>query len=312
MTWSTRGTIRIRRRGQRLEAWAPAKLNLFLEVLAKRPDGYHELETLMVPVTLFDTLELEEDPTGRIEFSSQVVPGLQAAGTSTAVLPEGAENLVVRAIRLLRQRSGTSSGAVVRLTKRIPIAAGLAGGSSDAAAALAAARRLWRLPRSDALLHELAAELGSDVPFFLGGGSAVCRGRGERIEPASSGAPLHVVIVSPPAGLATAEVFRHCRPAEAAHRVVPLAQALARGDVVEVGRRLFNRLQAPAEQLSGWVGRLRNEFDRLDLPGHQMSGSGTSYFGLCRHAAQARRVAGWLRARGIGKVYAAQTAAGCW
>ena len=144
---------------------APAKLNLFLEVLGKRADGYHELATLMVPIRLFDTLSFEPTPAvaGRpapIEFS------LRACDPASRV-PADSSNLVVRALDLLRERSGCESGAKVELFKRIPTAAGLGGGSSDAAAALRVANRAWQIRWETEKLSSLAAELGSDVPFFL-------------------------------------------------------------------------------------------------------------------------------------------------
>ena len=111
-----------------LEVWAPAKLNLFLEILNKRSDGFHELETLMVPIDLFDTLYFEETSTGRVELSVQEALGRRSQQACGDVLPEGADNLVVRALRLLQERTGCGRGLSVRLTKRIPLAAGLAGG----------------------------------------------------------------------------------------------------------------------------------------------------------------------------------------
>jgi 4-diphosphocytidyl-2-C-methyl-D-erythritol kinase len=118
---------------------------------------------------------------------------------------------------------------------------------------------------------------------------------------------LHVVVVRPPAGLATAEVYRQCQPAEQPRSVQPLLAAARCGDAASLGRRMFNRLQPAAERLSPWIGRLRHAFDRLDCLGHQMSGSGTSYFGIFRHAGQARSEASRLRAAGLGAVFQAVT-----
>jgi 4-diphosphocytidyl-2-C-methyl-D-erythritol kinase len=187
----------------------------------------------------------------------------------------------------------------------------LGGASSDAAAALVAANRLWRLDWPRRRLAEVAAEVGSDVPFFLHGGAAICRGRGERLEAVTLREPLHVVVVRPPAGLATAEVYRHCRPAKSPGRLESLLAAAHRGQTAAVGRALFNGLQAAAEQLSPWIGRVRAAFRRTDCCGHQLSGSGTSYFGICRHARHARHVAGQLRAAGVGAVFRATTLSAC-
>ena len=191
--------------------------------------------------------------------------------------------------------------------KRIPAAAGLGGGSSDAAAALVAANLGWKLGLSDAELAAAAAQLGSDVPFFLSGGPAVCRGRGERIEPVEELGALDFVVARPPAGLATAAVYDACRPAERPRVLAPLLEALGGGDRSRAGKLLWNRLQPAAERLSPWIARLREAFAKEDFLGHRMSGSGTAYFGLCRHARQARRLARRLLAGGVGGVFAVQT-----
>src|SRR3972149_2907718 len=223
---------------------APAKLNLFFEVLARRDDGYHEIETLVYPINLYDTLFFKEDASGQIKFGLERVSGVWGPkGSGLGEVPLGADNLVVRAAELLRRRCGAPRGAVVRLVKRIPSAAGLGGGSSDAAAALAAANAAWGLGRSAAQLGSLAAELGSDVPSFFAGGPAVCRGRGEQVQAAGDLGMLHFVVVRPPVGLSTAEVYETCRPAAPPRPPAPLLDALAPGDVGPGGRVVFNRLE---------------------------------------------------------------------
>jgi 4-diphosphocytidyl-2-C-methyl-D-erythritol kinase len=287
-----------------VEVLAPAKLNLFLEVLGKRPDGYHEIETLMVPVSLYDHLSFEGGTNARIAFLGQWANRGWGGGSANChPIPQGADNLVVKAVELLRRRAGTDAGATIRLVKRIPMAAGLGGGSSDAAAALVAANAAWRLGYSARELMPLAAELGSDVPFFLAGGAAMCRGRGERVEPLGPRALSHFVIVQPPEGLATADVYRQCRPADSPRTCGTLVEALRRGDVRAAGRALHNALQPAAELLSPWIHRMKEDFGRLKLAGHQMSGSGTSYYGLCASAAQARRAGAQLRSLGWRNVY---------
>ena len=294
--------MHVRRAGQHVEVSAPAKLNLFLEVLAKRPDGFHEIETVMAPVALYDGLVLkaEADPAIRLECEQLAVAG-DLSTTQNQLVPTGPDNLIVRALEALRKQAGIERGASVRLTKRIPLAAGMAGGSTDAAAALAAANEAWDLHWPDERLAEIAATLGSDIPFFFARTSALCRGRGEQIEPLAALVPLDFVVIAPPAGLSTADVYRACRPAAEPRRAADLVAAWRNGDKVAVGRLLHNRLQEPAERLCDWIARLHAEFDRFDCLGHQMSGSGTSYFALCRDARQARRIASALAARGWGR-----------
>jgi 4-diphosphocytidyl-2-C-methyl-D-erythritol kinase len=287
--------------GAEVVVHAPAKLNLFFEVLGRREDGYHEVETLVAPIALYDTLYFQGDTDGELRLTCQRVSGPWGADpTWLGDFPEGDQNLVVRAVNLLRRRTGVRRGGTLRLAKRIPTAAGLGGGSSDAAAALAAANAAWGLGWSWQELAQLGAELGSDVPLFFARGPAICRGRGERVEPVAAIGLLHFVVVRPPAGLSTAAVYGACRPAATAANLQPLVKALVEGRLEEAGRRLFNRLEPAAETLTPWIRRLRAEFDRTDCAGHQMSGSGTCYFGLCRHARHARRIARRLQARGIG------------
>lgn len=286
---------------------APAKLNLFFEVLAKRGDGYHEIETLVYPINLFDTLYFSEDSTRQINLGCRRVSGVWGRrGEALGNVPPGPENLVVRAVELLRRRAGGSDGGTLRLVKRIPSAAGLGGGSSDAAAALTLANDAWGLGWSPAQLSRLGSELGSDVPSFFARGPAVCRGRGEQVEPVAGLGLLHFVVVRPPAGLSTADVYRACRPGREARPLGPLLDALAQGNLAAAGRFLFNRLESAARKLSPWIDRLRAEFERTDCLGHQMSGSGTCYFGLCRHARHARRVAKRVQAKGLGIAFAAR------
>lgn len=298
--------MHVRRSETGLEVWAPAKLNLFLEVLSKRPDGFHEIETLMCPISLYDTLFFRPDDSGRVTFSARAV-GQQPSGAAGDDLPSGSENIVVRAVELLRARAPARCGADVQLIKRIPIAAGLAGGSSDAAAALVAANLGWQLGLSTAELAQSAARLGSDVPFFLERGAAICRGRGERIERLAGLPTMHVVVVRPPEGLSTADVYRACRAAAEPRRADLLVTALRRGETGKMDHVLHNALEAAATTLSPWIQRLKARFARFDLAGHQMSGSGTSYFGICRHQRHARRLAGQLRAEGLGRVFCVRT-----
>ena len=140
---------------------APAKLNLFFEVLAKRSDGYHEIETLMCPIDLYDTLHFQEDPSGALELRCRRVFGAsRLRGGGLCEVPEGPDNLVMRAVELVRRRSGVRRGAKLRLVKRIPVAAGLGGGSSDAAAALVAANEGWQLGRSREELARVGRRVG--------------------------------------------------------------------------------------------------------------------------------------------------------
>jgi 4-diphosphocytidyl-2-C-methyl-D-erythritol kinase len=265
--------------------WAPAKVNLYLEVLAKRSDGYHEIATLMVAVNLYDTLEFKEDTSGAIQLHCDHPD-----------LTPGPDNLVWRAATLLQQRTGCHRGAQIRLVKRIPLAAGLAGGSTDAAATLAGLNRLWQLGHTPAQLAALGAELGSDVAFFFDATPAAwCTGRGEHVTPWALGRALWLVLACPPVGLSTADVYRGVTVPDQPLTGVEIRQAAADGNVEELGRRLHNRLQPVAERLCPTIARYRARLEQLHPAGQLMSGSGSSLFALCRDHRQAQRIARELR-----------------
>ncbi len=174
---------------------SPAKINLFLEVIGRRPDGFHEIETVMLQIGLYDEVRLERRQAG-ITLS---VEG--------AALPLGEENLACRAARLLLDEAG-GGGLSISLRKRIPVGGGLGGGSSNAAAVLAGMNRLYDLGHSAGELRALAARLGSDVPFFLGSGLALATGRGEVLRPLRPWAEHWVVIANPGVAISTAWAYR--------------------------------------------------------------------------------------------------------
>ena len=270
--------------GPALVVRAPAKVNLFLEVLRRRDDGYHDLATLMVAVGLYDTLELREDAAGAVSLRCD-----------RPDLSTGPDNLIRRAAELVRQEAGLTRGVAVRLWKRVPLAAGLAGGSSDAAATLAGLNRLWRLGWDRARLAELGARLGSDVAFFFSAPAAWCTGRGEIVEPLTPARPLDFVLVCPPAGCSTAEVFRGLTVPTEPLPGDEVRRAAAEGDVETLGRLLFNRLQPAAERLCPPVAALQRELAALGPAGTLMSGSGSTVFALCRRPGEALRIARALR-----------------
>jgi 4-diphosphocytidyl-2-C-methyl-D-erythritol kinase len=299
-------------------ARAPAKLNLFLDVLGARGDGFHDLETLMVPVRLADQVGFTPIPAapdgtpGEIVFNVRTCWPVRPPPQRMDV-PIGPDNLIVKSLELFRQRNGCALGARVQLLKHIPMAAGLGGGSSNAAAALQLANRSWQINWSEERLSSLAADLGSDIPFFLSSGAAICRGRGERVERLPPLPPIYFVIVKPAEALSAGDVYR-------AHDSLPEPESrVARGQINrlianlylggwrDVGMWMHNRLQAAASRLSPCVEKLRRIFSELDFVGHQLTGSGSAYFGVCRHAQHARRLASILRSRQLGLVYATRS-----
>ena len=250
---------------------APAKLNLFLHVTGRRPDGYHLLQSVFMLIDWCDTLHFELRTDGRITRSDL------ATGPGD---PLPAEDLVVRAAKALQSATGTSLGVHIGLEKRIPSQAGMGGGSSDAASCLLALQRLWgvRLPPDG--LRALALKLGADVPFFLCGGNAWVEGVGDQITPLAL-PPARFVVVKPPAGLPTDAIFR----APGLNRDTKTATiqgfaANANGHVYEFGH---NDLQPVAQALCPQVGQSLDWLSMQHLKG-RMTGSGSAVFAHLPHA----------------------------
>jgi 4-diphosphocytidyl-2-C-methyl-D-erythritol kinase len=266
-----------------LVAVAPAKINLTLEIVGKLANGYHALESLMLAVDWFDTLEFRR--TDRELSLVCDAPGV----------PCDSRNLMWKAAEALRQQVGVSHGVAMRLTKRIPHEAGLGGGSSDAATTLLALNQLWSLQLSVAELATIAATVGSDVAFFLSAPAAWCTGRGEIVTPVSVGRTLDIVIVKPNRGLSTKLVYdRLVLPSPPIDRQVA-CEALRTGDVMGLSRLVMNRLEESAFGLEPSVAKLCERLRQLHPLVAQMSGSGSAVFALCRDAEEATRIATAIR-----------------
>ena len=257
---------------------AGVKINLSLRVGPRRPDGYHELATVLARVPVGDSLELEPAEATRVD-----APGLP-----------GGDTLVERALELLAIRAGHGAGWHVRIEKLAPVGAGLGGGSADAGAALRLANATLPVPLAPGELAALAAEVGSDVPFFASGlGAALARGRGERLEPCPLRAPAWVLLAWPGQELSTAEVYARYRPVAAAgERVTGLvAEPFGTTDAGRLAALVENDLGPAAEELCPSTGALRMKLLACDALAAAVSGSGSAVFGLfaAEDAARAAR-----------------------
>ncbi len=282
-------------------ALAPAKVNLHLRVLGKRDDGYHSVDTLIAPVALYDELSVSVDH----QCSRLRLEVVDPLGRPVPAVPSDHRNLVVQALKALREEFGVTDGAKAVLVKRIPSQAGLGGGSSDAAAALTTGARAWGINASNETLSQLGAKLGSDVPAFFAGSAARCFGRGEHFQPVTTpSAPC--VLVQPPVGLATADVYRACRPNPDAPTVDALLDALRRGDMRRLAASLYNGLQHAAERLTWRIEHSLDAMRRVGLTAAMMTGSGSACFAIATSERSARRAAAILRAQGIGWTHATQ------
>ncbi len=258
---------------------ASAKVNLVLEVLGKRDDGYHEIATVFQAVDLADRVTLQEADVFELDTTSPEVP---ADGT----------NLAMKAAVALRDAARVDRGVRITLDKRIPVAAGLGGGSSDAAAVLLGLNRLWGLRWRAEKLADVAVRLGMDVPFFLGTrGAAVGTGRGERLD-AMAGVGHSFVLVNPGDGISTAETYRGVTPAmySDGSRARAMAQALATGRPPRVAANLYNALEAVVAPRCPAIRRMEAALTAAGALGTIMSGSGPTVFGIARSFEHARQI----------------------
>ncbi len=254
---------------RRVRVTAYAKVNLSLEVLGKRPDRFHEVRTVMQSISLGDELTMEESEDLSLECET---PGL-----------EGEDNLVQRAARALREARGASRGARIVLTKGIPVAGGLGGASVDAAATLVGLARLWGWDISRGELQDLAARLGSDVPFFLSGGTVMASGRGEIVELLPDVAPSWLVLLVPSHSLAakTAELYRRMTPDcwSSGERTDRLAAGIRRGEPIQE-ELLTNSFEMVAGQLFPSLADHRKALLEAGATSVHLSGAGPAVFAL--------------------------------
>ncbi len=303
----------------------PSKLNLFLDVLEKRPDGYHSLDTVMLAVDLCDRLRFQ--PALDKELLLTVIPATENGferltdQDNAWEIPGDQSNLVIRALQAVRKRFGISDGIMVELIKGIPSQAGLGGGSSDAAGAILGGMLAWLGEFREADAVELASGLGSDINFFIEGRGvgpglqnwfARCSGRGEQVEPIRSSWSIDLVVVHPPQGCSTPNVFRRLAESntkdEEKYAVDALVQALDSQDRTAIAKKLFNRLGGPAAIENPWIDRIHQIFvEEFQVEGSCVSGSGSSVFAVVESAERATQFAARLKKQHRLRAYAVRS-----
>ena len=281
-----------------LELAAPAKLNLGLSVLGKRPDGFHDILSVFQTISLTDSILLTD--TVREISMTRDAPGI----------PSGPDNLVWKAAEAVRAHFGIKGGVHMELRKRIPSGAGLGGGSSDAAAVIRGLVELWNIDATSGELHEIAARLGSDVPFFLIGGTALVEGRGERITPLVVEGSAHFIVATPRVHVATGWAYgvlpQPFSPAEAYRSRI---SRLARGELslLDFCAELKNDFEAPVSSHHPEIAEARSRLLDAGATHAMMTGSGSAVFGVFASEHQATAALAALpddvpavRARAIG------------
>lgn len=265
---------------------APAKINLTLDVLAKRPDGYHEIEMVMTTIDLADRLTIHSLEEDKITLDCTV-----------SYLPLDERNHVYQAARLIKERFGIQRGVHVHIDKQIPIAAGLAGGSSDAAATIKGLNTLWQLGMTVEEMAALGSQVGSDVSFCVYGGTALARGRGEKIERLPTPPPCWVILAKPPIGVSTGDVYGALRVDELkdGRKSAEMIEAIRRGDFSGVCNALGNHLESVTLAAHPQVRQIKERMLRFGANGVLMSGSGPTVFALTDRESRMNRVYNGLR-----------------
>ncbi len=264
---------------------APAKINLTLDVLYKRPDNFHEVEMVMTTVDLADRISLESREDGIIQIIS-----------TDNFVPNDHRNFAYQAARLIKDTYGIKQGVSITIEKEIPIAAGLAGGSSDAAATLKGLNELWNLGLSIDELAELGAKIGSDVSFCVYGGTALATGRGEKIKEIPAPPNCWVVLAKPKIGVSTAEVYGGLKVEGLEHpNTKQMIQAIETKDYELLCSSLGNVLETVTFKLHPEVIMLKEQMKRFGADATLMSGSGPTVFGLVDSEARVSRIYNGLR-----------------
>jgi 4-diphosphocytidyl-2-C-methyl-D-erythritol kinase len=264
---------------------APAKINLALDVLHKRPDGYHEVEMIMTTIDLADRVELTLLEQDKIHILSH-----------NRYVPDDQRNLAYQAAQLLKDRFGVKKGVLISIEKTIPVAAGLAGGSSDAAATLRGLNKLWDLGLSLDELAELGSEIGSDVSFCVYGGTALAKGRGEIIKELPPPPTCWVILAKPFIGVSTADVYRRLDLKGSKHPdIYGMIQAIKEHDYQRVCDNVGNVLEGVTLSLHPEVAQIKEQMKRFGADAVLMSGSGPTVFGIVQHDSRMHRIYNGLR-----------------
>lgn len=264
---------------------APAKINLSLDVLHKREDGYHEVEMIMTTIDLADRLELTLLDKNEIKIISH-----------NRFVPDDQRNLAYQAAQLLKERFQVEKGVAITIEKTIPVAAGLAGGSSDAAATLRGLNKLWNLWLSLDELAEIGSEIGSDVSFCVYGGTALAKGRGERIKELPAPPTCWVILAKPFIGVSTADVYRRLNVNQVQHpNTRGMIEAIHNGSYEGVCQNLGNVLEDVTLQVHPDVAQIKDQMRRFGADAVLMSGSGPTVFGLVHHDSRMHRIYNGLR-----------------
>jgi 4-diphosphocytidyl-2-C-methyl-D-erythritol kinase len=283
----------------KLHIKAPAKINLSLDVLHKRADGYHEVEMVMTTIDLADRIELKELRQDEIRIDSH-----------NRYVPDDQRNLAYQAAKLLKETYQIKKGVSISIDKVIPVAAGLAGGSSDAAAVLRGLNCMWQLNLSLEELAALGSKIGSDVSFCVYGGTALATGRGEKITSLPTPPNCWVVLAKPKIGVSTGEVYRNLNLEEIQHPdTKAMIEALKEQNYEKMCQNVGNVLESVTLKMHKEVAQIKEQMIRFGADAVLMSGSGPTVFALVQHDSRMNRIYNGLRGF-CGQVFAVRMLGG--
>lgn len=275
---------------EKIELKAYGKINLGLDVIRKRPDGYHDLDMIMQMVDVYDDIVITKNKTGKIEVK-----------TDTAVLSNGKDNLAYMAAKMLMDEFKIKDGVNIYINKRIPIAGGMAGGSSDCATTLMGINQLFELGLSKEELMERGVKLGADVPYCVLGGTAIARGIGEVLTPLPASADCHVIIAKPPVSVSTAYVYGHIKPLEITKRpdIEAMAQSIKDGDLKKMASLIYNVMEDVTVGEYPIISEIKQVMLDNGALNSIMSGSGPTVFGLFDDKEKAQQCVKTLEEKGL-------------
>lgn len=275
---------------EKIELKAYGKINLGLDVIRKRPDGYHDLDMIMQMVDVYDDIVITKNKTGKIEVK-----------TDTTVLSNGKDNLAYMAAKMLMDEFKIKDGVNIYINKRIPIAGGMAGGSSDCATTLMGINQLFELGLSKEELMERGVKLGADVPYCVLGGTAIARGIGEVLTPLPATADCHVIIAKPPVSVSTAYVYGHIKPLEITKRpdIEAMAQSIKDGDLKKMASLIYNVMEDVTVVEYPIISEIKQVMLDNGALNSIMSGSGPTVFGLFDDKEKAQQCVKTLEEKGL-------------
>lgn len=264
---------------KKIQIKSRAKINLSLDVIGKRPDGYHDVEMIMQQIDLFDIVTIEETEGNEIIITSRC-----------PFIPQDSNNIAYKAAALIKECFNITEGIHINIDKNIPVAAGLAGGSTNAAAVLLGLNDMWQLNLTLEELMELGAKIGADVPFCILGGAAYAEGIGEKLTPIEGLKNVWLVVAKPSISISTAEVYKQLDMTKLTDRPNSelLLEAVASGDLNVLAKNMCNVLETVSEIRFPVIKEIKNKFLEYNAIGSMMSGSGPTVFGLFKNYERAK------------------------